>query len=140
MGIAVMHPLLRQAAPSLGAGYTASVSEIHHAPTVDAPSGTALKLGEVLAESRGQVFAEVFHYDPDGTGPAPTNSNIVFHASREGENPGEHAVLFTSGMESLELVHKVTNRLVFAEGALRAARWIVGQPPGLYTVADIVQR
>jgi 4-hydroxy-tetrahydrodipicolinate reductase len=64
----------------------------------------------------------------------------VFHVSRAGENPGEHTVTFTSDMESLELTHKVTNRQVFAKGALRAARWLADRPSGLYSVADMTPR
>ncbi|MEQ9561514.1 MAG: 4-hydroxy-tetrahydrodipicolinate reductase [Woeseiaceae bacterium] len=137
IGIAVMQNLLRQAAASLGSEYTASIDEIHHRHKVDAPSGTALKLGETLAGSRGQDFTAVYHYDPDGTLGEPAATDIVFTVSRLGENPGEHAVTFANDMESLELRHKVTDRQVFASGALRAARWLVSRQPGLYSIADI---
>jgi 4-hydroxy-tetrahydrodipicolinate reductase len=137
IGIAVMQNLLRQAATSLGSNFTASIDEIHHRHKVDAPSGTALKLGETLAKSRGQEFAAVYHFDPDGALSEPAATDIVFTVSRLGENPGEHTVTFANDMESLELRHKVADRQVFASGALRAARWLVSRQPGLYSVADI---
>jgi 4-hydroxy-tetrahydrodipicolinate reductase len=137
IGIAVMQTLLQQAAKSLGSDYTASIEEIHHRHKVDAPSGTALKLGETVAKSRGQDFGAVYHYDPDGSGDKPSETDIVFTVGRLGENPGEHTVTFTNGMESLQLRHQVADRQVFASGALRAARWLVSRQPGLYSIADI---
>jgi 4-hydroxy-tetrahydrodipicolinate reductase len=137
IGIAVMQNLLRNAAASLGSDFTATVDEIHHRHKVDAPSGTALKLGETVARSRGQEFAAVYHYDPDAALGKPAQTDIVFTVSRLGENPGEHTVTFANDMESLELRHKVANRQVFASGALRAARWLVSRQPGLYSIADI---
>jgi 4-hydroxy-tetrahydrodipicolinate reductase len=140
IGIAVMQKLLQQAASSLGSDFVASVNEVHHVHKVDAPSGTALKLGETVANSRGQAFADVYRYEPDSIRDRTSRSDIVFHVSRAGENPGEHTVTFTSDMESLELTHKVTNRQVFAKGALRAARWLADRPSGLYSVADMTPR
>jgi 4-hydroxy-tetrahydrodipicolinate reductase len=136
VGVAVMHKLVRQAAAAFGDAFAASVSETHHRNKIDAPSGTALKLGEAVASGRGQDFESVYHFDPDRLLPAPLGSDIVFHASREGDNPGEHSVRFTSDTESLELAHKVNTRQVFAQGALRAARWLSNRGNGLYSVSD----
>lgn len=138
IGIAVLQELLRQAATSLGDKFAASIAEVHHVHKVDAPSGTALKLGETVARSRGQAFADVYRYEPRGLVDRSSPSDIVYQVTRVGENPGEHTVTFSSDNESIALTHKVANRRVFAEGALRAARWLAGQPPGLYSVADMI--
>jgi 4-hydroxy-tetrahydrodipicolinate reductase len=137
IGIAVLSRLLQQACAALGSDFSASVAETHHRHKVDAPSGTALKLGEIVAKGRGQDFASVYRYDPQGKLGEPGTSDIVYAVRREGDNPGEHRICFTSDSESLELIHKVTDRKVFAEGAIRAARWLVAQPEGLYNVGDI---
>lgn len=139
IGIAVLQRLLQQAAKSLGSGFVASVAETHHVHKVDAPSGTALKLGETVAKSRGQEFADVYRYDPGGACERSSAADIVFHVSREGEIPGEHTVAFASEVESIELSHKVTNRSVFAQGALRAARWLAEKPPGFYQIGDLAK-
>ncbi len=136
--IALMQGLVQQAAAALGSNFSASIAEIHHRHKRDAPSGTALKLGEALAAGRGQVFQTVCHYDPDGSLGEPSAGDIVFSVSRQGENPGEHSVRFASNNEVLQLTHQVTNRRVFAQGALRAAGWLVGQRAGFYSLRDIV--
>lgn len=136
-GIAVMQKLVQLAAGALGSNFAASVSETHHRHKADAPSGTALKLGEALALGRRDDFRSVYFFDPDGSGDVPAASAIVFHATRHGDNPGEHSVSFATENESLTLTHKVANRQVFAVGALRAARWLVGRPNGLYSAGDI---
>jgi 4-hydroxy-tetrahydrodipicolinate reductase len=137
-GIAVMQELVQLAARALGSNFAALVSETHHRFKVDAPSGTALKLGEGLARARGEDFRSVYHFDPEGAGPEPARAAIVFEASRHGDNPGEHSVRFATDNESLTLMHKVTNRQVFASGALRAARWLANQPVGLYNTSNII--
>ncbi len=137
-GIALMQRLVQQAAAELGSGFSASISEVHHRHKRDAPSGTALKLGEALAAGRGQEFQRVYHYNPDGSLGGPAAGDIVYSVSRQGENPGEHSVRFASDNEVLQLTHQVTNRRVFAQGALRAAGWLVSQPAGFYSLRDIV--
>lgn len=122
LGIAVLENLVRQAARALGPGFTVEVHETHHVHKIDAPSGTALKLGEAVADALG--------LDPAG---------IRYHSERRGEVPGDHAVIFTSANESLRFEHSVTTRDVFAEGALRAARWAVGRKPGRYTMHDVLE-
>jgi 4-hydroxy-tetrahydrodipicolinate reductase len=113
-GIAVMSKLLRQAAVALGADYQAEIREIHHIHKKDAPSGTAIALREVLGDD-----------------------SINIESRREGEVVGEHLVRFASASESLEIAHRVSNRRVFAEGAVAAARWLAEQPPGLYRMTNI---
>jgi 4-hydroxy-tetrahydrodipicolinate reductase len=138
LGIAVLDGLLRQAAVSLGTGFEAEIHETHHVHKIDAPSGTALKLGESLAESRGQDFQSVMKYDPEGLERPLGPGEIGFEVTREGEVPGDHSIIFYSDSERLELKHSVKNRRVFADGALRAAEWISSRSAGLYSMRDVL--
>lgn len=122
LGIAVLEHSVRQAAASLGKEFDVEISETHHIHKKDAPSGTALKLGEAVAAARGE----------DGTG------TVRFEAERRGEVPGDHEVIMRSQTERLTFAHSVTTRQVFADGALRSARWIVGRPAGLYGMRDVL--
>lgn len=139
VGIAVMAELVALAAASLGTAFAASVHEAHHLHKKDAPSGTALKLGEALAGARHQVFRDVCRYRLGETAPRRAADDIVITAERRGDVAGEHHVRFESGAETLTLSHSVTDRRVFAAGALVAAAWLTGQPPGLYGMRDVVQ-
>lgn len=121
VGIAVLHELTARAAAGLGADFEPSIYETHHVHKQDAPSGTAIALGETLAEAR--------EIDVNG---------IHFEAERIGEVPGDHQVIFASDTESLVLEHSVNTRQVFVDGALRAARWIVGRPAGLYGMREVL--
>ena len=121
-GIAVLQELVARAARSLGDEFAIEVHETHHIHKKDAPSGTALKLGESIAEARGLTGADSVHYQSE----------------RRGEVPGDHEIIFSSPTERLTLGHSVTTRSVFAEGALRAARWIAGRQPGLYDMHDVL--
>lgn len=120
-GIAVLDAVLRQVAGTLPAEFSVSVSEVHHVHKKDAPSGTALKLAEALADARGIAREDV-----------PISSD------RRGEVPGDHEVSFSSATEQLTLSHSVTNRTVFAEGAVAAARWVVDRAPGRYSMHDVL--
>lgn len=122
LGIAVLENLVREAARVLGADFDIRIHETHHVHKVDAPSGTALKLGEALAEVRG--------IDPAG---------IDYESERRGELPGDHEVILASATESLTLAHSVTTRRVFADGALHAARWVAGKSPGMFTMHDVLE-
>ena len=122
IGIAVLERTVRDAAASLGPDFTVDISETHHVHKKDGPSGTALKLGEAIAESRGE----------SGTG------QIRFEVERRGEVPGDHEVVMSTATERLSFAHSVTTRQVFADGALRAAQWLVEQPPGLYSMQDVL--
>jgi len=121
-GIAVLQDLVGRAARSLGDEFAIEIHETHHIHKKDAPSGTALKLGEAIAEARNQAGSDSVHYQSE----------------RRGEVPGDHDVIFSSPTERLTLSHSVTERSVFAEGALRAARWIVTRQPGLYDMHDVL--
>jgi 4-hydroxy-tetrahydrodipicolinate reductase len=122
-GIAVLDDLVRRAAGSLGTDFAAEVHETHHIHKVDSPSGTALQLGESIAAAGSQETGE---------------DAVRYQVERRGEVPGDHTVIFSSATETLTLGHSVTTRQVFAAGALRAARWVVGQPPGLYRMRNVL--
>ncbi len=124
-GVAVLDELVSKAAASLGAEFVAEIHETHHVHKLDSPSGTALKLGETIAAARAQEF---------------NDDTVRFEVERRGEVPGDHAVILASPTETLTLKHSVTTRQVFAEGALRAARWVIGQPPGLYGMRDVMKK
>ena len=122
-GIAVLDDLVGRAGRSLGTEFAVEVHETHHVHKVDSPSGTALQLGESIAAARPQETAE---------------DAVRFEVERRGEVPGEHSVIFSSPTETLTLGHSVTTRQVFADGALRAARWVSVQPPGFYRMRDVL--
>lgn len=122
LGIAVLERIVREAAATLGGDFEIEISEVHHVHKVDAPSGTALKLGEAIAAARGE----------EGTG------SIRFESERRGDVPGDHEVVMRSPTERLSFAHSVTTRQVFADGAIRAARWVVDRPAGLYRMADVL--
>ena len=122
LGVAVLEQTVREAAASLGANFKVDISEVHHVHKKDAPSGTALKLGEAIAQARGE----------QGTGSA------TFASERRGEVPGDHEVVMRSATETLSFAHSVTSRQVFAQGALRAGRWVVAQRPGRYQMCDVL--
>jgi 4-hydroxy-tetrahydrodipicolinate reductase len=138
LGIAVLDRLVRDATAALGTDFAAEIHETHHVHKIDAPSGTALKLGESLAEARGQDFGSVGEYDPAGIKRPLAPGQIGFEVTREGDVPGEHTVMLYSDSERLELKHVASNRKVFADGALKAAQWLVSQPAGLYTMHDLL--
>lgn len=121
-GIALLDRAIREAGRALGRGYEVEIHETHHIHKKDAPSGTALKLGESLVEE----------------GAAGSHDDINYESERRGEVPGDHTVILVSATERLEFGHSVTTRDVFAEGALHAAAWIVAQEPGLYSMQDVL--
>ncbi len=137
-GIAVLERLIRQAAATLGTDFEVEIDETHHKHKKDAPSGTALKLGEAVAEARNQVFAAVRWYAPEAKTPKPAAGDIRFEVARRGEVRGDHTVSFASAAECLAFSHRVTSRRVFAEGALRAAAWISTQAPGRFDMGDVL--
>ena len=121
-GIAVLDAAIREVGRSLGEGFGFRIEETHHAHKKDAPSGTALKLGDGLIEA----------------GAAESHDDIDYRSERVGEVPGDHSVIFESATERLEFSHSVTTRDVFADGALRAAVWLAGKPPGWYSMRDVL--
>ncbi|MDE2146849.1 MAG: 4-hydroxy-tetrahydrodipicolinate reductase [Burkholderiales bacterium] len=138
VGVNVMLRLLATAARALGEGWDIEVLEAHHRHKVDAPSGTALAMGEVLARARGVDLADHAVYARQGvTGERPPDS-IGFATLRGGDTIGEHSVWFAGTGERLEISHKSSSRANYADGALRAARFVVGRERGLYGMADVL--
>jgi 4-hydroxy-tetrahydrodipicolinate reductase len=128
--------LAREAARRLGPGFDAEIVELHHAGKQDAPSGTALRLAEAIAEGRGTRPALVLERAGQ-VGPRPPGA-IGIQALRAGDCPGEHTVLFAGAGERLELVHRSQTRDHFARGAVRAAAWLAGRSPGLYRIEQVL--
>ena len=128
----------RMAATLPAAQYDAEILEMHHRQKVDAPSGTALALGRAVADGRGVDLAAVMQSGRDGhTGPRETGA-IGFAALRGGQVVGEHSLLFAGADEQIILTHKAFDRRTFASGAVRAALWVAGRPPGLYGMKDVL--
>ncbi len=138
LGINLLLGLVEQVAARLGPDWDVEIMEMHHRGKVDAPSGTALALGLAAAAARGVRFDDAAVRGRDGiTGPRPAGA-IGFAALRGGDNIGEHHVLFAGLGEQLELTHRATNRGIYAKGAVRAAQWLVGRPPGLYGMKEVL--
>ncbi|MGH8729991.1 MAG: 4-hydroxy-tetrahydrodipicolinate reductase [Burkholderiales bacterium] len=136
VGVNLTLKLVEMTARVLKDGYDVEIIEAHHRHKVDAPSGTALKLGEVIAETRGAKLDEVAIYDRHGmTGERPGNA-IGFAAVRAGDVVGEHTVMFAAEGERLEITHRASSRATFANGALRAARFVKEKQSGLYDMRD----
>jgi 4-hydroxy-tetrahydrodipicolinate reductase len=138
VAVNVLAWLTREAARRLGPGYDAEIVEIHHAAKRDAPSGTALRLGEAVAEARGERLAERLLLERAGEIGARRPGAIGIQTLRGGDNPGEHTVLFVGRGERLELAHRSHTRDHFARGAVRAAVWLVGRAPGLYRIEQVL--
>jgi 4-hydroxy-tetrahydrodipicolinate reductase len=139
VGVNLLLGLVERAARVLDAAYyDAEITETHHGGKADAPSGTALALGRAIAAGRGVALDEVRRDSRSGqTGERP-RGEIGFHALRGGAVVGEHHVHFLGARERIELAHHAADRALFAEGALVAARWIDGRPPGRYTMSDVL--
>jgi 4-hydroxy-tetrahydrodipicolinate reductase len=127
-------PLLARALP----GYDVEITEAHHRHKKDAPSGTALALGEAVASALAVSLAEAANHGREGIEPRRPGE-IGFHAIRAGGNAGEHWVLFADEGEQIQVVHRAYSRRTFALGAVRAAKWLAGKPPGFYTMADLLK-
>lgn len=137
-GVNALFWLTRKAAQILGADFDLEVVEMHHRLKKDAPSGTAATLAEILAEVRGQQLREVIRHGREGITGERTNTEIGMHSLRGGDVVGDHTVIFAANGERLELTHKASSRETFANGALRAAQWVVKQKPGLYDMQDVL--
>ncbi len=138
VAVNVLAWLVYQAARRLGPGYDVELVELHHAAKRDAPSGTALRLAQAVADARGWKLADHLVLQREGEiGPRPADS-IGVQSLRGGDNPGEHTVLFVGAGERLELVHRAQTRDHFARGAVRAAVWLADRPPGLYRIEQVL--
>ena len=138
VGVNAVYKLAEAAARILGDGYDVEILEAHHRHKVDAPSGTALRLGEVVAKALNRKLSEVARHGRQGdTGERPARE-IGFHAVRGGDIVGEHTVLFAGAGERVEVTVRSQSRMTYAAGALRAARFLKDRPPGLYDMADVL--
>lgn len=138
LGVNLMEALVRQAAARLGEDWDIEVLETHHRRKVDAPSGTALMLGEAAAEGRGQPLSKLKTAPYDGPDAKREAGKIGFAVRRSGGVIGDHEVTFASDMEIVSLQHTALDRAVFAHGAIKAAEWSAGQGPGLYDMSDVL--
>lgn len=138
VGMNVFMHLVTQAAGALGPDYDVEIVEAHHRHKVDAPSGTALALGEAVAAVRGRRLDDLAVRTRDGQIGPRVPGTIGFSVIRGGNVVGDHTVMFIAPDERLELTHRAADRRAFALGALRAARWLAGRAPGLYTMADVL--
>ncbi|SDS57341.1 4-hydroxy-tetrahydrodipicolinate reductase [Opitutus sp. GAS368] len=137
VGVNLLFALTRRAAAVLGADYDAEVVEMHHRFKKDAPSGTAARLLEIILEER-KLTADALRHGRSGiTGERPP-TEVGVHALRGGDVVGEHTVLFAALGERVELIHKASDRAIFARGAVRAAHWVVKQKPGVYDMQDVL--
>ncbi|HET7649426.1 MAG TPA: 4-hydroxy-tetrahydrodipicolinate reductase [Gammaproteobacteria bacterium] len=137
-GVNLLLQLVRTASAALGDAFDVEIIETHHRHKKDAPSGTALALGEAVAAGRGVTLADHAVYDRAGKPAVRETGSIGFTSIRAGEIVGEHTVLLAGAGERLELTHRANSRATFANGALAAARWLAGKPAGRYTMADVL--
>ncbi len=138
LAVTLLIELVEDAARRLGPDYDIEILEMHHRDKIDAPSGTALALGRAAAAGRGIDLDSVAQRVRDGHIGARRRGDIGFATLRGGDVAGEHTVSFAADGERLELVHRATTRQVFARGAVTAAKWVAGKPPGLYDMKDVL--
>ena len=140
VGVNVLFSLTRMAAELLGNDFDLEIVEMHHRMKKDAPSGTAKRLAEILSAARSLNAEHDVKHGREGPASERPANEIGMHSIRGGDVVGDHTVIFAGRGERLELTHRASNRETFAAGALRAARWVVGQAPGLYRMEDVLAR
>ena len=138
VGVNLCFKLLDVAARALGDTVDIEIIEAHHRNKVDAPSGTAVRMGEIIAGALGRNLADCAVYGREGHTGVRDRKTIGFETIRAGDIVSEHTVMFAGEGERIELTHRGTSRANFAAGAVRAARWVVCQPPGLYDMQDVL--
>ncbi|MGR9105983.1 MAG: 4-hydroxy-tetrahydrodipicolinate reductase [Gammaproteobacteria bacterium] len=138
VGVNLSLKLLQVAAKVMGGYSDIEVIEAHHRHKVDAPSGTALRMGEVVAEALGRNLQDCAIYGREGNTGERDRKTIGFSTIRAGDIVGEHTVMFADEGERVEISHKASSRMTFANGAMRAARWILDRPAGLYDMQDVL--
>lgn len=138
IGVNALFWLTRKASEILGTGFDLEVVEMHHRLKRDAPSGTARRLAEILTEVRGRSYDHDVRHGREGMVGERTATEVGMHALRGGDVVGDHTVIFAGNGERVELTHKASSRDTFAHGALRAAKWAHGRPPGLYDMEDVL--
>ncbi len=137
-GVNTLFWLTRKAAQILGPDFDLEIVEMHHRLKRDAPSGTAATLAGILADVRGLEQPQALRHGRQGLIGERTAAEIGIHAVRGGDVVGEHTVIFAANGERVELTHKASSRETFANGAIRAAGWVLQQPPGIYTMQDVL--
>ncbi len=138
IGVNLSFKLIELAAKVLGDDVDIEVIEAHHRGKVDAPSGTALRMGEILATALGRDLAESAIYGRQGINEPRDRKTIGFETIRAGDIVGEHTVMFAGAGERLEITHRAASRMNFATGAMRAAQWLAGRESGLYDMQDVL--
>ena len=138
VGVNVTMKLLEMAAKALNTGYDIEIIEAHHRHKVDAPSGTALKMGEVIAAALGRDLKDCAVYARQGHTGERDPSSIGFATIRGGDIVGDHTVLFAGTGERIEITHKSASRATYAQGSLRAARFVADKPSGLFDMFDVL--
>jgi len=138
VGVNLLFKLAKEAAAILGTDYDVEIVEMHHNQKKDAPSGTAVRLAEVIAEAYDWDYDEVVRHGRDGIVGARTKKEIGMHAVRGGDVVGDHTVIFAINGERVELTHKASSRDTFAKGAVRAVRFLAAAKPGLYDMQDVL--
>ncbi|MGB0466227.1 MAG: 4-hydroxy-tetrahydrodipicolinate reductase [Pontibacterium sp.] len=139
VGVNLCFKLLAMAAKALGDDYDVEIIEAHHHHKVDAPSGTALSMGEAVADALGRDLKECAVYGREGQTGARTQKEIGFATIRAGDVVGDHTVLFATEGERVEITHKASSRMTFAKGAVRAAKWLNGKANGVYDMQDVLE-
>ena len=138
VGVNLCLKLLDTAARVLGDDVDIEIIEAHHRHKIDAPSGTAIRMGEVIADALGRKLSDCAVYGREGHTGERDRNTIGFETIRAGDIVGDHTVLFAADGERVEITHKASSRLTFANGAMRAANWLRGQPAGLYDMQDVL--
>jgi 4-hydroxy-tetrahydrodipicolinate reductase len=138
LGITLLARLVADAAARLGPDWDIEIVEAHHRHKIDAPSGTALLLGDAAAEGRGSTLTDLKVVDRAGLTGARSEGTIGFASIRGGSIAGDHQVIFAGPGERLELIHRAESREMFARGAVRAALWLAGQPAGRYAMTEVL--
>jgi len=139
VGVNLCLKLLHIAAKTLGDDYDVEIIEAHHRHKIDAPSGTALRMGEVVAETLGRDLKKCAVYGRQGQTGERDNKTIGFETIRAGDIVGDHTVMFAGTGERVEITHKASSRMTFAQGAMRAASWLHSKEPGLYSMQDVLE-
>src|SRR5579864_1264409 len=138
LGVNLLAALVKRVARALDPSFDIEILEMHHRAKIDAPSGTALMLGQAAAAGRGIPLEEHSVRGRDGVTGARRTGDIGFASLRGGTVTGDHSVIFSGPMERIELTHRAEDRTMFAQGAVKAALWARGKKPGLYTMADVL--
>jgi len=138
VGVNVTLKLLELAAKAMATGYDIEIIEAHHRHKVDAPSGTALKMGEVIAQAQGRTLADCAVYTREGITGERDPSSIGFATIRGGDIVGDHTVLFAGTGERIEISHKSSSRATYAQGSLRAVRFLAGKQTGMFDMFDVL--